>query len=84
MIAANYQRGDWPDPVENFVWTGAVTNHVSEVPENVPLACGGQNRIKGFKISVNVRKNKSAHGPRKTRSPARIYSLSHGPAQQPA
>ena len=64
MVAAHVDAGERTNSINDFVGISTVADDVAEVPELVERAGGGENRLKGLYIPVNIGDNESTHGRR--------------------
>src|SRR5579875_1862731 len=61
VVAAHKYVALLPGAVNDLVWIGPVTNHISEVPDGVVGRGGSQNSVQSIEVGVNVREDENTH-----------------------
>ena len=62
VVAADVERGERADDVDDLVGAGAVADHVAEVPDGVVGAGGGfEDGVEGFEVGVDIGEDEGAH-----------------------
>jgi hypothetical protein len=55
---------DLAQPIDDAVRIRPITDHVTEVPDGVHVACGCEHRVQGREVGMDVRQDRDPHAGR--------------------
>ena len=62
VIAPNHEAAQSSHPIDHFIGTGAVTDHIAQVPDHVMGWRRSQNGLKSFEVAMDIGEDERAHG----------------------